>query len=176
MYTGRNMIQIKCDQCGVEFDRQPCHVRKKNFCSMECSCLGRKKRPLKWRSIKKPRCVDCGKEIWYKSTRCGHCCKTGSHSWKWRGGVTPINTKIRFSSEYTSWKIGVITRDRHQCQSCGQIRGKLNVHHIKPFADYPELRLNADNGITLCQSCHKKTHKIVYMNAQPMVSNYFVKI
>lgn len=29
--------------------------------------------------------------------------------------------------------------------------------HIKPFAYFPELRLDVNNGQTLCKDCHKKT-------------------
>lgn len=42
------------------------------------------------------------------------------------------------------------------CRVCGR-RKKLEVHHIVPFANRPDLELNPDNLITLCDGstrCH----------------------
>lgn len=78
-----------------------------------------------------------------------------SHLWK--GGITPLNSRIRTSLEYRLWRESVFKRDNWTCVWCGVRGGKLNADHIKPFCDYPELRLALDNGRTLCVPCHKTT-------------------
>jgi len=35
----------------------------------------------------------------------------------------------------------------------------LNAHHIKRLVDHPELGCDLDNGITLCEDCHKTTYQ-----------------
>lgn len=81
----------------------------------------------------------------------------GENNWNWQGGITPINAKIRNSTEYRDWRIAVFERDNYTCQDCGSRGVTLNADHIKPFAYFPELRLCIDNGRTLCVPCHKKT-------------------
>lgn len=78
--------------------------------------------------------------------------------WNWRGGITPINEKIRKSLEYKLWRKAVFERDNYQCIWGRKKHGnKLQADHIKPFALYPELRFAIDNGRTLCVNCHKTT-------------------
>ena len=70
------------------------------------------------------------------------------------GGVSTEETLIRNSPEYREWRKLVYTRDNFTCQRCGS-RGRLEAHHVKSFAEYPELRFDVDNGITYCRACHK---------------------
>jgi 5-methylcytosine-specific restriction endonuclease McrA len=65
----------------------------------------------------------------------------------------------RKSQEYNEWRSFIFQRDGWKCQHCQAIGGELNAHHIKHYKDFPELRLNVNNGITLCLDCHKKVHK-----------------
>lgn len=109
----------------------------------------------------KPKCEECNKTISYGNKLCGTCCKKGSRSFRWRGGITPINTKIRLSKEYHNFRLKVFYRDKFTCQICKQNYKKrdrsIQMHHIKPFALYPDLRFIMNNAITLCKKCHKKT-------------------
>ncbi len=89
----------------------------------------------------------------------------GENNHNWKGGITPINTKIRNSTEYRDWRIAVFERDDYTCQECGSRGVTLNADHIKPFAYYPELRLCIDNGRTLCVPCHKLTDTYLWKAA-----------
>lgn len=87
----------------------------------------------------------------------------GEKNPSWKGGITPIYSKIRKSIEYKLWRKSVFERDNYTCVWCGSNKsGTLNADHIKPFAFYPELRFAIDNGRTLCVSCHKTTD--TYLN------------
>lgn len=82
---------------------------------------------------------------------------TGSNSYLWEGGITDENKRLRKTYEYKQWRKLVYERDDYTCQGCKERGGTLNADHIKPFSIYPELRLDIDNGRTLCVKCHRKT-------------------
>jgi len=73
------------------------------------------------------------------------------------------NEITRGSKEYIDFRQHILERDNYCCKHCG--RGKFNmlyyppleVHHIKSWKDYPELRMNEDNCFVLCKRCHKYT-------------------
>lgn len=69
------------------------------------------------------------------------------------------NKKARNCEQYKEWRTSVFTRDGFTCQICGKVGGKLNAHHIKHFATHIDLRYCVDNGITLCEKCHKEVHR-----------------
>lgn len=90
-------------------------------------------------------------EIGFYAGSCRKCNSISTSSWS--------NYKaIRVSSTLHKWSLAVRERDGFMCRKCGS-REKLNAHHIKPFADFPELRFDINNGITLWEDCHKKEHK-----------------
>lgn len=65
----------------------------------------------------------------------------------------------RHCKKYIDWRNEVFKRDAYTCKKCGQHGGTLNAHHIKLFSKYKNLRYDLNNGITLCEECHKLEHK-----------------
>jgi len=60
------------------------------------------------------------------------------------------------SPEYKKWRKSIYSRDNHTCQwpNCNS-KKKINAHHIKTWANFPGLRYDTNNGITLCYQHHK---------------------
>lgn len=81
----------------------------------------------------------------------------GNKNGNWKGGVTPINNRIRKSTKYSDWRTEVFERDHYQCQMCFDKYCYLEVHHIHEFSKVEILRFAVYNGITLCKKCHEKT-------------------
>ncbi len=107
-----------------------------------------------------PKCKECNNQLSnYNTIYCRKCCFKGERSYRWKGGISPINNQIRGSLEYKLWSDSVWNRDNNCCQKCGENRiSKLVAHHILNFSKYIELRFAIDNGITFCRDCHKKFH------------------
>jgi len=63
----------------------------------------------------------------------------------------------RRSSAYNNWVFEIKKRDNFKCKINNKdCCGKIVAHHILSWRDFPELRYNINNGITLCQSHHPR--------------------
>ena len=101
--------------------------------------------------------------------------KKGMVPWnKGRGNKTSENERARDSIEFRLWREAVFARDNFTCQKCDERGGKLHPHHIKNFAQFPELRFAIDNGITFCEKCHRKFHSIYGLknNTEEQINEY----
>ncbi len=83
----------------------------------------------------------------------------GENGSNWKGGITPLNKRLRYNIEFRLWREAVFARDNWTCQKYGIKGGELHPHHIQNFAQYPELRFAINNGITLSEKAHKEFHK-----------------
>jgi len=157
----RNSVEKKCLTCGKEYSiKLSRELRSKSkYCCLDCYNIAKKGKPT-W--ISKNACkgkrMNTGKTIF----KINDIRLMGEANSSWKGGITPEITKIRTSIEMDKWKQEVYKKNGYTCQMCGQVGGKLVAHHIYPFRDYPNLRLNLTNGITLCKKCHSPTVKKEY--------------
>lgn len=95
---------------------------------------------------------DEGRERLSKAKRGRYC---GSENPNWRGGQDNRDPdRNRYPAK--QWSKAVRERDG-KCVECGETRG-LHAHHKKRWKDYPSLRYDVANGITLCQPCHQRAH------------------
>lgn len=60
-------------------------------------------------------------------------------------------------SLYDEWRKRVISRDGGKCQwiGCKYTHKRIQVHHIKLYSKYPQLRYATSNGICLCPRHHR---------------------
>ena len=79
--------------------------------------------------------------------------------------------KDRRSSAYRDWRLNVYKRDGYKCKMDNNCKGRIEAHHILSFTDYPELRYDINNGITLCHLHHPRK-RVDEANLSP----YFQKL
>ena len=89
------------------------------------------------------------------------------------GNSKNINERNQVGIAY--WRNSVKRRDGYKCQMCGidgtieckccGIKTPLHVHHIKSWKEYPELRFDISNGVTLCEKCHRGLVRITWLIA-----------
>lgn len=73
-------------------------------------------------------------------------------------GVTVLGAPSeRTSPQATEWRRRVFERDGYRCRESAR-GGRLHAHHVRPWADEPEMRFDIENGLTLCVDCHAKRH------------------
>ncbi len=85
--------------------------------------------------------------------------RRGPENNKWKGGVTPESQRIRRGPEYRAWRLAVLERDNYTCRQCERRKERGMVsHHVLDALAFPDRRTDVANGITLCQSCHRKVH------------------
>jgi len=127
-------VKKNCLTCGKEFWTKPSSIKKGNgkYCSSKCYGLSEEMRKKASKNNK------------------------GEKSHWWKGGISPINRRLRASRRFKHWREAVFLRDNWTCWICDK-RGsvKLHPHHLKKFSDYPKFRFDINNGLTLCEFCHK---------------------
>jgi len=171
-------VEIACHQCQKPFEVVPARKKTAKFCSYACRGAWRRdnwkgENTSNWDSnaIRRKPCAYCGEEfesgkrrpsVFAKVQFCSFECqmagqyrRTGSDHPGWKGGA---RRKTNRRGPHASWVRKVLSRDKATCQRCGVNGVEMHAHHIKSYAEHPELRFDVDNGVTLCFRCHWEEH------------------
>jgi thymidylate synthase ThyX/5-methylcytosine-specific restriction endonuclease McrA len=81
---------------------------------------------------------------------------------QWKGGITPYGIVVRRGVE--ELRPTVLERYHHTCQMCCQRGGFLEMHHRLPIWARPDLALDLENLVPLCEACHLQVnqHELEY--------------
>lgn len=115
------------------------------------SCLTCGEKTSQWNSRDKPtRCRSCVYEL-------ARTVKEFHPRWiKDRDSVVKSEKK-HLDTNYKVWMQAVKNRDGWACKMTnGDCSGRLEAHHILRWSDFPELRYEVNNGITLCHFHHPR--------------------
>jgi len=83
--------------------------------------------------------------------------KKGEDSNLWRGGVDR-DWRIYITDEISKDRKFFFEKYNYSCNTCGSSE-KLQLHHIIPVFENPNLALDKDNIEVLCKKCHSEHHK-----------------
>lgn len=104
-----------------------------------CGCYKREQSSIRFKNLPRP---------------------TGSDNPNWNPNISEEERiKKRKFKEYKSWRYEVYKRDSFKCFICNEGEGELNAHHIFSYNKYKNLRVNVNNGVTLCEFCHMGFHR-----------------
>jgi hypothetical protein len=166
----KNFYAKTCIKCrSVKGDKNP-NFKGKSICK---NCGNKRNRHNKTNlcgkcyheiyAEKLPFCKVCGTKLSkYGYEYCQKCYK-GTITKRWNPSLTDDFRKNgrTINPDYYKWRNEVFKRDNYTCQICNNdIGGNLNAHHLDSFAIVKELRTNINNGVTLCEKCHKNFHKV----------------
>lgn len=145
---------LRCPNCNKDFYVRPSYsTGRMTRCSMACSIEFRKK--------KDKQCEMC-KKVFTPHNRsqrfCSYACsKTGPLNPMWVGGTKKRDR--HYKKDGKLWRQLVYERDGYKCVFCGN-GGRLRAHHLNGFHWCIEQRNDVGNGVTLCDKCHTKYHKV----------------
>lgn len=104
-------------------------------------------------------CPYCGKLVNYNEHDCPSLKKRRNQDAKQATSNDKKTSKELTSRRWRSFRQYIILRDGGKCQRCAIKLGlntysHLEIHHIKPRINYPELLFDENNCITLCKQCN----------------------
>jgi len=101
----------------------------------------------------------------------------GKNHYRWIKDRTKLKKQNRRNDPaYHEWRKLVWERDGYKCKINNEYcKGRIEAHHILSWRDYPELRYDINNGITLC-CFHHPRKRVEEENAVPQFKKLLKQI
>lgn len=130
--------------------------RKAKVCSVKCSNNLPKSRMKgkKVSEVHKKRISEA-----HKGLRKPWAALKGNLNHNWIKDRTKLvkNEKKHLDGRYREWMKSVKNRDNWKCKIANiNCKGRMEAHHILDWKNFPELRYEINNGITLCHAHHPR--------------------
>jgi len=147
-----------CKKCFIEWQKlHPSGFKKGHKSGMTGKKQSEKQKKIVSLVNKGHKCYPGSEKGWFKKGEQGsHRFSKGHIPWN-AGTSTNPDHSLRMTPKYKEWRLKVFKKDDYTCQICFKRGGQLIAHHKKPYALYPELRLEVSNGQTMHKDCHRKT-------------------
>lgn len=169
------MKEKLCECCGVLFKVKISKFDKRRFCTSVCQ----NKSAIPWNKGKSklelPQLSNAGRKIgdipWNKGKKMPSI--TGENHAHWIQDRTKLaKRQERNDSTYKEWRRQVWLRDNFKCKMANpDCLGRIEAHHILIWSEYPELRYEVNNGITLCHAHHPRARA-----EEKRLAPYFMEI
>lgn len=156
----KKRVIVKCDYCGKNIERTIGKmVYEKYFCDLKCKG--------KWKSLQmKGNKINEGRfltdDIKKKISKANKGRLSGSNNPNYNPEMTDEERERgRKILGYQEFIKEVYKRDNYTCQKCGDNKGgNLVAHHLNGYDTFKEQRTDVNNGVTLCNVCHKEFHSL----------------
>ncbi len=160
-----NRIKI-CKFCGKEFTPPTRNFARDKFCSRSCAS---KSHPS----------GRTGKKNSQYQKDMAKLKMSGVLHPRWIKDRTKLkdDSKDRGGQLHREWSKNIKKRDGWKCRIDNKYcMGKVTAHHILSWRDYPELRYEINNGITLCEKHHPKKRKdeIKFISVYKNIINHII--
>lgn len=146
------MKTLNCLECKKEFSFTRNINRK--FCSLSCYHKNMIGKPQSHPNAK-------GRKVWNKGLKLPQLSNINHPRYirdRSQLAVKKNGEEYRNSPASRDWSRAVKVRDSWVCQiKDEQCSGRLETHHILSWKEYPQLRYDINNGITLCHAHHPRT-------------------
>lgn len=157
----RVKVMKECEECHKQKEVE--YVNAHSKLCMECNRsigqLGEKHHA--YTDGGKRECIDCGELVskhkdYDRCRTCSDKLRGGENHYRWKEDRTQLLT--RSGSQMEKWSNFIKRRDGNKCVLCSADDKPLESHHLVAYSTDQSLGYDTDNGVCLCNSCHRDFH------------------